>query len=149
MSSKLDRIRFKQAEYSFNVHNAMIPETDTMEDVKRPDYWSIISNTGLMRDGDEIRLVWEDDTLLARAYVLQCGKQWAHIKILETHALVDEVPELPAPLPSGYKIVWRGRHHRFGVIRVADDALIKGENGEFHTRADAQKWLTEHLKAVA
>jgi hypothetical protein len=145
----LDRVRFKQAEYSFQVHNAIIPEEDTLEDVKRPDYWSIISNSGLIRDGDEIRMVWEDDSKLARGFVLQSGKQWAHVKVLETFNLQEEVPEIPAPLPDGYKIIWRGRHHRFGVRRESDGAMIKGENGELYTRTDAQNWLKEHLKAVA
>jgi len=148
MSAKLDRVRFKPSEYSFTVHNAIIPETDTLEDVKRPEYWSVISNSGLMRDGDEIRMVWEDDTRLVRAFVLQCTKQWARIRVLEDHSLIEQnVESVPAAVPSGYSIKWRGRHHRYGVFK--DNNFTKGENGEFHTRADAENWLKEHLKAVA
>ena len=151
MAVKLDRIRFKTAEYSFTTHNAIIPQEHSLEDVKEPEYWSIVTNSGLMRDGDEIRMVWEDDSRLIRAFVIHCQKQWARIKILEDFSLIEEAKQIPEAVPSGYKVKWRGRHHRFGVFKDDgnSDFLVKGENAEFYTRSEAEAWLREHLKAIA
>ena len=145
----LDRIRFKSAEYAFQIHSAIIPKEHTIEDVVQPEYWSVIAGSGLLRDGDEIRMVWETDTRLVRAFVIQTGRTWAHIKILENYDLQQQVDQVLPKEASKYEVFWRGRQHRWGIRDRKTKDLIKGTNGEFHNESDAINWLREYVKAVA
>jgi len=143
MGLALHQSRFALASFKFNTYSVVIPETDTLEDCQKPEYWAHVASK--LRAGDEIRIVNDQSSLYARLYVLEAGNIWAKVAVIET-------AELSAAAPvsgDGVKIEvkFAGPHHRWRVTRLA------GGNREilqanFETEDAAKVWAADYVKTI-
>ena len=116
----------------------------TPEDVLDPAFWANISNQ--LGPFHRIECRCEDGTWLSELLVLEAGRSYARVKELTRYLLTtaDVAQSQDAPL-TGFKVLWRGVHHRWAVKRLVDNEVI--HNGE-PTAAAATDWLREHMKAL-
>ena len=149
-------------------------EKTTVEDVTRPEYWANVSEM-LAKDTWPfaiIELIWADASRYMRLLVLDCGRLYAKVKILERHDFsADEKPvsAVDTPVktkakanesdsnedkeqnlkkndPAGYEVKYCGPVDKHCVIRLSDGEKL---HKEVSTKADAQKWLDDYIKALS
>jgi len=143
MGLALHQSRFALASFKFNVYSVVIPETDTLEDCQKPEYWAHVASK--LRAGDEIRIVNDQSSLYARFYVLEAGNIWAKVAVIET----AELSAAAAVSGDGVKVEvkFAGPHHRWRVTRLA------GGNREilqanFETEDAAKVWAADYVKTI-
>lgn len=120
---------------------ANAPEGATVEDIVKPEFWALMSSQFKPYDRIEVRA--DDGSWMAELVVLNCDRTWAKVCLLKEYKLAStEAIQTPN---AKYEIKWRGPHHKWSVIRLADDNCIKSECA---TREEAAFWLKEHDKAM-
>ena len=142
---KLDRARFHGAEFERLIWVANVEQGTRPEDVLDAGFWGNVS--GQLGPFHRIECRCEDGTWISELLVLEAGRSYARVKELARYLLTtaDVAQSQDAPL-TGFKVYWRGVHHRWAVKRMADNEVI--HNGE-STAAAANEWLREHVKALA
>lgn len=126
------------------------PENGTpFEDILRSEYWSHVAESKLMRAGTFCRLevIPADRSYLAELIVVDCGPQWADVRVLAYHEIAklrrasapDEVEgeEFKADFTPGSK--WR-------VLRKSDKAVMVSD---LASKDDAELWIKKRRRPVA
>jgi hypothetical protein len=114
------------------------PENDhTIDDMLSRDYWAHISQQIL--PGDFIEAVPGDRSYVAKFIVLGRDKGWALVKLLSYVEIYDR--DDGTELPDGYIINFIPAQ-KWRVVSRTGDVLSKNHE----EKADANKWLKEHLK---
>ena len=132
--------RFALASHKRNVWFIVPPGGTTLEDVLDPLYWSHVA--ARLRPTDRIEVHAEDGSFFAELYVRDAGHLHASLVPLRTHAFKDAPAEVPA---ADHAVQWKGPHHRWCVVRVADNQLI---NAECASREDATLWLGANARTL-
>lgn len=145
---QLNPTRMQDAEYARVVRVVTAEPGTTLEDLQRQDYWAHVANTMSPWMRMEVRA--DDGSFYAEGLVLEAGRNWATVKILQSwnldtadvartrSARMEEYAGLP------YYVMFRGEHELWSVIRKSDNAVMHEKEG---TRAGADRWLQERLKA--
>jgi hypothetical protein len=69
---------------------------------------------------------------------------WVKMALI-SQTVLDKAAESSPPPPT-MKVTWGGFNHKFQVIRISDNSIIKEG---FTTRSEANKWASDHVKALA
>lgn len=130
--------RFKAAEVVRNQWCAE-PEFGTpAEALLAPAYWAHVSAS--MRRGDIVCALAEDNSYFTELLVLDVGKLFA--KVVQLRCIqITAAQMLNVPVPEGYEIKFRGPK-KWSVLRGKD--VLK----EDMTKADAERWLSDHISAA-
>lgn len=133
--------RFKEAIYELREWVVNAPEKVTIEDVQRPEFWSHVAPK--MRPYDEIRVRAEDGTWYARLLVTGTDRTWARVAVLEYKKLTTY--DVSQTQSARFELRLRGPQHKWCVIRLLDNQVIKSE---CQTRDEAAMWLREYEKTL-
>ncbi len=113
-----------------------------------PEYWTHVSE--LMTPYSEITVRCDDGTYYAKLLVLDCGRGWAKVKLLQWHDLTTtDVAQTQSVAGNrdDYLIEWKGGTKKHVVIRKSDSQVIS--EGEHQRKEQAEAWLTEFLLSGA
>lgn len=129
--------RFKQSASVRNQWHAE-PEYGTpAEALLDSAYWAHCAS--LMRRGDIVCALSEDNSYFIELLVIEAGKLFAKvIKLRQISITPAEIANVA--LPEGYEIKFRGPK-KWSVLRGKD--VLK----EDMDKATAEQWLTDHVKA--
>ena len=136
--------RRKLAEHARAEH-VVVPEPGTpFEALLDEGYWCHVARR--LTEWDTIHVHYQDDdgAYYARLLVRAKGDLWARVSVIEKH-------DLDAVEPRGvsadrYKVKYLDPHNRYGVIDTqTGKRLIEGLQG----RADADRWVANHVKSLA
>lgn len=142
---QLTRDRFGEAQHSQQSYFVRVPSGVKPEDMEDPAFFSAVAP--LCRPSGRIFVEADDGLWLADAYIVSCGTNYVHVRVLQVWNMAEwKAPATPTPAPTGYKVEWGGRHHKWRVVREADAAVVHKEAA---SETDAHAWLNEHLKALA
>lgn len=134
--------RFKAAEYQRQIY-VVNPELGTMpEDLLRPEYWAHVGQQ--LKPFDRIEARAEDGGWFAEYLVVTAGRGFAQLSLLMSKSL-EEAVDMPVG-SSAYKVEWAGPQHQYRVRRLSDNQVLK--HG-CQSKAEAERWLGEHVKAMA
>lgn len=141
----LSQNRLQLAEHYSVTYAASLPADHTLEDAQKPDYWA--HSAARLRQGDLIRLIPEDGSYFAELIVTATGKGYARVKLLRSIDLHEAVAEAAgtALLDAPMFVKWFGPQVKFGVVRKSDNERIKEG---FSEKAQAERWMAEHLAAL-
>lgn len=141
--------RVKGAEYVRNLWIVTVEQGTTREDVKRPEFWSLVS--GNFKPYDRIELRSDDGTFFAEYLVLSADRAWARLHELSFHNLGTQDVSLTAAQAEEqrkrYEIAWRGPHLLHCVERKDGDKVERLKE-KLADKTVAQQWLDDHLKTV-
>jgi hypothetical protein len=120
--AKLLPARFKVAVQVSNDWSAVVEAGTPFEQIKDDQaFWSHVQR--FVRVGDTIQIRADDGAYYARLYARAVGAQGVKVEVLEYHdfskleAVTDNSDE--------YKVEWAGPHHKFRIVRVADDVVMQ------------------------
>lgn len=141
---KLTAPRFKNAEYERTIWQASIEAGVPFEDVQKPEFWGHVAEN--LKPLARIEVIAEDLSYFAELIVIDCDRLWAKTQVLRFVDLRSDVAEdlLPA-MSSGFKVEYKGPTKKHVVIRLADNEIV--QEG-IATKAEANAWVAEHLKAL-
>lgn len=140
--------RFKGAEYANSDWRHRMEIGITKADLLKPEYWSHVSEH--MSPYDEIKLTCDDGTVYARLLVLDCGRTWAKVQILEWYPLTTaDVAQSQTNTgeQSDYTIDYKGKDRKFVIQRKSDQAVIS--EGEHARKEAAEAWLRDYIQGTA
>lgn len=143
---KIDAInhtRMKPQEYLRSMYLATANTVSTQpEDLKDPAYWAHVGQQLKRRDVIE---VWADDgSWMATCIVLGADRSSAKVHVREVIFFDANAMQAGDDALAPYKVVERGPHAKWSVVRKSDDAVV--HEGE-ETRAGAEFWMRERQKA--
>ena len=132
--------RFAFAEHKRNVWFVVPLGGTTLAEVLDPLYWSHVA--ARLRPTDRIEVHAEDGRFFAELYVRDAGHLHASVVALRSHAFEAAPADAPA---NGHAVAWKGPHHRWCVVRMSDQQLVKAECA---SREDAAMWLAANAKTL-
>lgn len=139
----MDLVRFRGIEYMREHYLCTAHANTRPEDLLKPEYWAHVAT--LMRPRARIEAWADDGTWMAEYVVLEAGRNWARLFMLEKHFLTTaDVAMTQADALSPYEIAHRGPHSKWSVIRKVDREVV--HEGE-ETPDGAAAWTRERLKA--
>jgi hypothetical protein len=139
----IEEARIKSGDFVRSFYMATAFENTEPTDLLKPEYWAHFAQKLRLRDRIE---VWANDgSWVADVVVLGASKNSADVRVLRVDYIDNVQPsgEATSELKS-YDVRYRGIHSQWSVIRVADGAVVHEGDG---SRAAADTWLTNHLKA--
>jgi len=145
--AKIQTDRFKPAESTLGKWDAKTEIGTTREHLLKPEYWSHVSE--LMTPWSEITCRCEDGTYYAKLLVLDCGRGWAKVQVLNWYSLTTgDVAQSQSSTGTkdDYDIIWKGANMKHIVQRKSDQVVI--HEGE-QRKASAEAWLDEYLASKA
>jgi hypothetical protein len=139
---KLHPARCAETAYVNNNWTITVETGVTLENILEPEFLSNMASQ--MHPYDRICVRTDDGDWYAELLILSCGRTWVKaIKLMEIQLTPVDVVPLDAEGADKYRIMNRGPHLQFCVIRKVDGATIKEQ---LPSRLTAQNWLQEFLK---
>lgn len=132
--------RFGEAESMRHDYVVNAPVGVTLEQVMDPSYWAHVAKEMVPFDHVQVRA--EDGSWVAYLVVVSAERNYA-IMHLDRVLKLDQTPDVPVE-SAKHKVEWKGPHHKFCVIRIADSAMLQSQ---FKTKGEANDWLRNHEKA--
>lgn len=139
---KLPESRFRLAESVRNMWSIVPEEGTAFADLLDPVYWS--HNARKLRPCDLIDVLPDDGSYYGRLIVRSIGQAGVHVAKLE-YIEFAEIKDAPAGAASLFEVKWKGPHHRWCVVRLADKEAI--QTG-FENQNDGQRWLVENARTL-
>lgn len=137
--TQLQARRLSLIEYARNTHHC-VPEAETpIEALLDPAYWSGVSMQ--LKPRDHIEVDAQDGSYFVKLRVIDCGRTFAKVHVLERHEFKDAAPTGKAPPVSEFDVKWAGPHAKWRVVRMSDGAILKDK---FETMQSGQEWLIEN-----
>lgn len=139
--------RFQVADQTLGSFDAKTEIGITQEQLLRPEYWSHVSER--MTPYSEITVRCDDGTYYAKLLVLDCGRGWAKMQLLNWWNLTtSDVAQTQsrAGTAEDYAILWKGPTRKHIVQRISDQQVI--HEGE-QRKDGAAAWLAEFLAGKA
>lgn len=137
----LNTSRFSLAEYERNIF-VVTPETGTsFEELQDPAYWAHVA--AKLKPWDMIEVRAEDGSYWAQMLVQDASRLWAKVTVLkhvQLHAVEQKSSEI-----DGHLVKFGGPVKKWTVVRLTDKAVLR----DGMSKADAEKWLADHLRVVA
>lgn len=144
----LNPSRFVQAEMKRNVWRIFPKQGTTLDDVRRDDYFNNVF--GRLTPFDLVEVLPEDSSYYAELLITStAGNPVGGGKVrtvVKTHIDLSAEEMGNETAAASYQIAWKGPHGGWTVTRLADSAKVF-EKGQ--SKGEAQRWLTEHLRAFA
>ena len=141
--------RVKGAEFARNLWVVTVEQGTTRDDVRRPEFWSLVSKN--FKPYDRIELRADDGTFFAEYLVLSADRAWARLHELSFHNLGTQDVALTAAQSAEqrrrYTIEFRGPH-LLHCVEFKNGDKVDRLKEKIQTKAEAQTWLDEHLKTV-
>lgn len=140
----IEEARIKSGDFVRAFYVATAFDNTKPEDLLRPEYWAHFAQKLKLRDRIE---VWANDaSWVAEVVVLGATKNAADVRVLRVDHIDAYQPEgATSDHLKSYDVRYRGLHSQWSVVRLADNALVHEGEG---SKAAADKWLAEHLKAM-
>lgn len=136
--------RLRGAEYERVIHVATPGEGHKLEDMIDPAYWAHVGPK--LKPYDRIEVRAEDGTFYGELLVLACDRTWAKVHVLNWWELsTQDVAITEAAKASSKFEVRHTPGMRWHVVRKEDRQIM---HRDCQTRAEANTWLTEHLKTI-
>lgn len=136
---QLPLAHFKQAEHLRNIWVVQAERTVTVEQFLDETYWAHVAQ--MLRSGDRIEIMPEDNAYFAELMVLATGRLHAQVELMRY--IEFDQPSPQAGDESEFTIDFAGSISKFRVLRN-NDVLSKGHD----TRKAAQRWRDSHLEAL-
>ena len=139
----MEDARFKGAEYGRELWLCTAFENTRPEDLTEPAYWAHLAMK--LRPRARIEAWADDGTWLAEYVVLEAGRTWARVRMLQVYHLgTEDVAMTHAEAMSPYEITFRGPHAQWSVIRKSDREVLHDAEA---TQEGAVEWLKQRMKA--
>ncbi len=119
---RIDEARTALAEYARQDWVVNAEEGTKIEDILKPEYWSLVCVRMKPYDRIEVRL--ETGEWIAELLVLQADRLYAQVYPLKIHDLVGAENALK-PMAPEYQSVWKGPQKKWCIIRLADNQLVE------------------------
>jgi hypothetical protein len=136
----------KSAEHARAVWSISIPNDHGKQHILNPDYWAHCALQ--FRRGDFIEIIRDDLTAYFKCIIIDSGRIYAKLKLIEEKDLSSEVKEAIS-LRSGeldkFEIKWINIGSKYGVFRKSDGQVI--EQG-LATKEDAEEYLAKNIKSL-
>lgn len=136
--------RIGQAEHKRHDWVVDVPVGVTVEDIQNPAYWALVVSEKGMEPLDHIEVRSDDGMWIAYLIVRQCERTYAKV-YLDRVIEFKENMESALPPSIKHKVEFKGGHLKWGVIRLADSAVLQSG---FKTREDADTWMRNHERTV-
>jgi hypothetical protein len=146
MPPKLAAAQLQPAEHARMVWVARPAAGTPFETLLEPAYWAHVAKS--LQPGHEIVVRPPEGHYYARLLVRDAGALWAKVAVLQKHEFATaaiETATAAGPETDAFEIRQVGSLG-YCVVRLADKQRVY-EGGK--TKADAARWLQEHLAAVA
>lgn len=145
---KLPPRNLQLAEFARNVF-AITPEVGTtMEDILEPEYFAHVGVK--FKPRDIIEVTFEDMSRYAWLIVIDADRLWAKTKVVMDTDLSGAKAEGAATRteksPQLYEVIYKGLNDKWIVKRLSDGETMKAN---LANKEEGQKWITEHMKALA
>lgn len=140
----LEVARMKETEFMRKDFFVIAGEGVTPQDLLQPEYWANQANR--LTPHCRVECWANDGSWMVELVVLGVSRNAAQMHPLHLHRIQRDAGAIAGAQndATGYELKHRGMHSKWSVIRKADNAVV--HEGEA-TKAEAEKWLTEHLKA--
>lgn len=140
----IEEARIKGGDFVRAFYVATAFDNTKPEDLLQPEYWAHFAQKLKLRDRIE---VWANDAAwVADVVVLGATKNAADVRLLRVDYIDRYSPDgATSDHLKTYDVRYRGLHSQWSVVRLSDNALVHEGEG---SRAGADKWLAEHLKAM-
>ncbi len=134
----LHRTGLTEGKFSFQLWQAIVPVGVTLDDACEPSSWQHAGR--FIQARDEIRLICEDNSWLARAFVQRKGENKLYIKIIESFDLTsgDDVEN------REYESVYKGKIRKWCLVdKLTGDIIQDG----MENKDQANEVLTQKAAA--
>lgn len=140
---RIQNDRFQVSDFTVGRFDAKSEIGTTQEDLLTPEYWSHVSER--MTPYSEVTVRCDDGTYYAKFLVLDCGRGWAKMQLLNWWSLTTaDVAQTQSSVGTAadYDILWKGSTRKHIVQRKSDQIVLH----EGEQRKDAAvAWLNEFL----
>lgn len=140
---KCIKSNFKPAYGSMPHFYYLADETETLEDMKSPSFWSIITNQSGVCAGAIFTIVWIESRKFAEMIAWAASREGVVLDVLREHQ--SEKIELALP-DSRFYCEDRGPKARWSVI---DRQTKRAVQGGFATEGEAMAAKEQHERAVS
>lgn len=141
----MEASRFRECDYERTVYVATAFEDTAVEDMLKPGYWVHVASK--MKPWDRIEARANDGTWWAEFMVLEAGRAFARVVLMRQQNLTTtDVAQSQISVWKEYKVLHRGPHCKWSVIRVSDKQVLHEGEG---LRDGAENWLKNHLVALS
>lgn len=139
---QLNPSRFQLLEHLNVAYGVTVEQGTKLADVMKPAFWAHVA--AKLRPYDEVTVRIDDGTWLAKIVVLSTGRAWAKVHLLHEYKLSAADTDLSqAAHNEGYKVMFRGPHLQWCIVRVSDGEPIKEQ---MQREEEAQAALRDFLK---
>lgn len=124
------------------IYHLTVDMETTREDLVNPEFWKHVAPQ--LRPTFRIEVINDDYTFFSEYLVIDSGKNWAVVEELrfidlKTHGKISQSNQ-----SSLYKIVNRGPHLKWCVIRLSDNEVIKDKMG----KQEAETFLSNYVRVT-
>ena len=142
---KIMEKNFLAAEFARQVFRITSPAGVSIEEIIDPSYWAHVARR--LTPYDIIEVVPEDGAFYARLIVVNTGKLFAKVQIIEKIDLNTPVNVTAAIAMNLFDTKYAGPNAKWRVIRKSDNAVVSKE--PFGTQQEAEEWLEKNIKDMA
>jgi len=114
----------------------------TRKDLLEPSFWKHVANK--LRSTYLIEVTTDDFQYYGKYMVIDAGHNWAVVEELEFKELGSHKKIESENQEKLYKVVQRGPHLKWCVVRLKDNETIKDRMG----KEEAERFLKEYLKTL-
>jgi hypothetical protein len=140
---KLMERNLHAADFARQVFRVNPPAGTTLDEMLEPDYWAHVARR--MTPHDIVEVAPEDGAFYARLFVINADKLWVKMAKLEYVEFGESAPKLLAT--DKFEAKFAGPNAKWRVHNKTDNSLVS--NDSFQSRAEAEKWIEQHSKAMA
>ncbi len=133
--------RFGEAEFKSKFFIADAEAGTTLEQVMDPAYWSHVA--GQMEPFNHVEVRSEDGSWIAFLIVHYAERNYARV-VLDRMVKLEGSAEAPAASQK-YRVEWKGPHHKWTVIRIADSQMLSRQHPG---RYEAEQWMRNHERGM-
>lgn len=145
---KIQQSRFKPAGHFSSGYEMVVEHGVTLDDIKHPNFYAHVA--AFLRQGDEIKVLSDDNSMYAVVLVLKAERTSATVKVLQYNDLTNAsdvvMIENKDLTMNDFEIKWRGPAAKWSVVRKNDNAVIREG---LASKEDAEKSCGEYLKVMA
>jgi hypothetical protein len=139
---QINNTRMQMAEYWRNEWVVNAELGTTVEDVMDPQYWAHMA--AMLKPYDRIEVRVDDGSWLLELIVTGCDRSWAKVHLLQRYELTTA--DVAQTQSAKYEVAWKGPQHKWVVIRLSDQMMIKSELG---SKNIAYTWMLDFEKSAA
>lgn len=141
---KLSNNRIQLVGYLHNSWDVTVERGTTLADVMNPEFW--VHTASQLKPHDNVQVLSEDGTWIARLLVISADRLWAKMYKLEYHDLTAAYGNMPKTQEEEYEVSWTVIG-KYAVLKRSLPGQPPLKDG-FQTKLDAYQWLDGHLKSL-